>query len=43
VYAGIGKGAKAVTTGIEIPQPRADSSASPTSGAGTIYSSEETR
>src|SRR5690606_3868488 len=43
VYAGIGKGAKAVTTGIEIPQPRTDSGASPTSGAGTVYSSEETR
>lgn len=43
VYAGIGKGAKAVTTGITIPPPAYPGPSSlPTSGAGTVYSSEET-
>jgi amino acid transporter len=44
VYAGIGKGAKAVTSGMEIPPPRTGST--PTSGitptSGTVYSGEET-
>jgi amino acid transporter len=41
VYAGIGKGAKAVTTGVEIPPPRHGTApASGTPDSGSVYSEE---
>jgi amino acid transporter len=41
VYAGIGKGAKAVTTGVEIPPPRHRAApASGTPGSGSVYGEE---